>query len=109
MEEEGEQYWHEDTVTDSPIDMSEEGEYSQQQREDVRESKSLFEHTDASLIYLVLPKEIKKISSDWYKKYRCLEYNKEKDACYCFACHIFILKPSEDTLSRQDTQTESML
>lgn len=42
-------------------------------------------------------------------KYRCLEYSREKDACYCFACCTFIPTPSEDTLTRQDTHTGSML
>ena len=28
-------------------------------------------------------------SYDWFKKYRWLEYSKEKDVAYCYACRIF--------------------
>ena len=32
---------------------------------------------------------------EWYKSYCWLEYSREKDAAYCYACHLFNTEPGK--------------
>ena len=47
----------------------------------------------------IIGKSKRKFNSDWYAKYSWLEYNKEKDAAFCFACRVFLPNPSEKTFT----------
>lgn len=40
-------------------------------------------------------RKVRRFSSDWYSRYKWLEYNEEKDAAFCFACRVFNPNPSE--------------
>jgi len=33
--------------------------------------------------------------SEWYRSYRWLEYSREKDAAYCYACRLFNAEPGK--------------
>jgi len=33
--------------------------------------------------------------SEWYRSYCCLEYSREKDTAYCYACRLFNVEPGK--------------
>ena len=43
--------------------------------------------------------KLRRFSSDWYKTFEWLEYNKELGACFCFPCRVFVPNLSEKTFS----------
>ena len=38
--------------------------------------------------------------SDWYNKYKWLEYSEELDACFCFPCRVFLPYTKEKTFTK---------
>ena len=43
--------------------------------------------------------KMRRFNKDWYKDYKWLEYNQDRDACFCFPCRVFLATSPEKSFT----------